>query len=166
MAAENRLNGCEKALELIRSNGAFLTVRSGSAINTMTIGWALFGTIWGKPIVAVTVRPSRFTFSLIDKSNDFTISAPTGDMRRQLNYCGTRSGRDGDKFAACGLQTIAGRSVESPVIDAPALHYEGKIVLKTPMDPALLIKDYATFYAHGDYHTLYYAEIINSYETK
>ena len=29
--------------------GAFLTVKSGNALNTMTIGWASFGMVWRRP---------------------------------------------------------------------------------------------------------------------
>jgi hypothetical protein len=39
----------EKAMAQIRP-GAFLTVKSGEALNTMTIGWATIGYVWGKPI--------------------------------------------------------------------------------------------------------------------
>ena len=36
--------------------GAFLTVKSGNALNTMTIGWVTFGVVWSKPIMMVAVR--------------------------------------------------------------------------------------------------------------
>ena len=45
--------------------GAFLTVKAGEALNTMTIGWATLGFAWRKPVMMVMVRNSRHTFSLI-----------------------------------------------------------------------------------------------------
>ncbi len=39
-----------KAMAQIKK-GAFLTVKSGKAINTMTIGWANIGHVWRKPIM-------------------------------------------------------------------------------------------------------------------
>jgi hypothetical protein len=39
-----------KAMEQIKK-GAFLTVKSGEALNTMTIGWATIGHVWRKPII-------------------------------------------------------------------------------------------------------------------
>jgi len=33
--------------------GAFLTVKAGSDLNTMTIGWATIGIVWQKPILMV-----------------------------------------------------------------------------------------------------------------
>ena len=45
--------------------GAFLTVKSGNVLNTMTIGWATFGVVWSKPIIMVAVRSTRHTFGII-----------------------------------------------------------------------------------------------------
>ena len=93
------------------NEGAFLTVRSGKALNTMTIGWATFGVIWKKPILMVAVRSSRHTFGIIEKAGDFTVTVPTGDMHKETAYCGSNSGRDVDKFKMCSLETTKGRQV-------------------------------------------------------
>ena len=42
------LNHMEKAIEVIKSKGAFLTVKDGKRVNTMTIGWANIGYQWKK----------------------------------------------------------------------------------------------------------------------
>jgi flavin reductase (DIM6/NTAB) family NADH-FMN oxidoreductase RutF len=165
MVKQNVLSHADDLLAIIRVDGAFLTVRAGSATNTMTIGWALLGIVWGKPMLTVAVRPSRHTFGLIEKSVDFAVSVPATAMSTQLNYCGTHSGRESDKYAACGLKTIAGRRSQSPIIETAATHFECRIVLKTPIDPKNLAADYAPFYAHGDFHTLYFGEILERYET-
>ena len=48
--------------------GAFLTVKSGNALNTMTIGWATFGVVWKKPIIMVAVRSIRHTFGIASRA--------------------------------------------------------------------------------------------------
>ena len=48
----------EKAMDQIKQ-GAFLTVRAGEALNTMTIGWAAIGHVWRRPVLMVLVRDSR-----------------------------------------------------------------------------------------------------------
>ena len=154
----------EKAIDKIKK-GAFLTVQAGNDCNTMTIGWATIGFCWKKPVLMVAVRNSRHTFTIIEKAADFTVSLPSGDMRKEITYCGTKSGRDVDKFKECSLPPAKSRYVSSPVIDVPALHFECRIVLKTPMDPALLIAEYQTLYPQKDYHTLYFGEIQACYET-
>jgi flavin reductase (DIM6/NTAB) family NADH-FMN oxidoreductase RutF len=145
--------------------GAFLTVRTGGRLNTMTIGWASIGFCWRKPVFMVAVRDSRHTFGLIEKASDYTVSVPTGDMKETIMYCGTKSGRDGDKLAACGLKTLEGQKVASPVIDAPAIHFECRIIFKSAMDPSHLAADLTSLYPEKDFHTLYFGEIMACYRT-
>jgi flavin reductase (DIM6/NTAB) family NADH-FMN oxidoreductase RutF len=146
--------------------GAFLTVKSGQALNTMTIGWATIGYVWKKPIMTVAVRLSRYTSKLIENAADFTVSIPATDMADELTFCGTRSGRDYDKFKACKLEPVAGQAVVSPIIKLAGLHYECKIIYKSALDPAYFDPDYEPeIYPAKDYHTLYFGEIVACYET-
>ncbi len=146
-------------------NGAFLTVKSGEAINTMTIGWATIGYVWRKPIMMVAVRITRHTFSIIETAGDFTVSIPSSDMKKEIMFCGTKSGRDYNKFKECNLQTSDSQKAITPIIKVPGLHYECKIVYKSAMNPADLNKDYdAALYPEKDYHTLYFGEIVDCYE--
>jgi len=154
----------EAAIKKIKS-GAFLTVRAGDRLNTMTIGWATIGFCWRKPVFMVAVRDSRHTFTIIEDAKDYTVSVPAGKMKEEIMYCGTKSGRDGDKFEACGLKTVPGQNVASPVIDVSGIHIECRIVFKSAMDPAHLSADYASLYPEKDYHTLYFGEIVACYET-
>jgi flavin reductase (DIM6/NTAB) family NADH-FMN oxidoreductase RutF len=155
----------ENSINKIKS-GAFLTVKSGNALNTMTIGWATFGVVWSKPIMMVAVRSSRYTFGIIEAAKDFTVTVPAGDMRKETAYCGSKSGRDVDKFKMCNLETTNSREVASPIIKTRGRHYECNIIYKSAMDPALLDKDYdSSFYPKKDYHTLYFGEILVCYET-
>ena len=145
--------------------GAFLTVKAGEAINTMTIGWAAIGYCWKKPIMMVAVRLSRHTFGLIEKAGDFTVSIPSTDMKKEIMFCGTKSGRDYDKFKECRLEASASRKVTTPIINTPGLHYECRIVYKSAMDPAYLDKKYdEDLYPKKDYHSLYFGEIVECYE--
>ena len=68
----------EDTIDKIKS-GAFLTVKSGDRLNTMTIGWATFGVVWSKPIMMVAVRSSRHTFGIIEAARDFTVTVPAGE---------------------------------------------------------------------------------------
>jgi flavin reductase (DIM6/NTAB) family NADH-FMN oxidoreductase RutF len=162
----NYMSVAEDAMSKIKK-GAFLTVKSGNALNTMTIGWATFGFIWQKPIMMVAVRDSRHTFSIIEKAQDFTVTIPASDMSKAIAFCGSKSGRDVDKFKMCNLQTAGGLKVASPIIKAPGIHYECRIVYKSAMNPTHLDKDYdKSLYPQKDYHTLYFGEIVACYETE
>jgi flavin reductase (DIM6/NTAB) family NADH-FMN oxidoreductase RutF len=144
--------------------GAFLTVKTGEGLNTMTIGWATIGFAWKKPIMMVMVRNSRHTYRLIEKAADFTVSVPTVNMKKEIAFCGTKSGRDVDKFKECRLKTAASQKVGSPIIQLPGIHFECRIVYKNAIDPASLTREYDQIYPEKDYHTLYFGEIQACYE--
>lgn len=147
------------------TKGAFLNVKSKDSINTMTIGWGNIGFIWGKPILAVMVRYSRHTYQLIEKSTEFTVSLPLkGQLKKELGFCGSQSGKDFNKFKECNLTPKNGKVIETPIIDECDLHYECKIVHKQAMEPGLLDgKINEKYYSNHDYHVIYYGEIVATY---
>jgi flavin reductase (DIM6/NTAB) family NADH-FMN oxidoreductase RutF len=153
----------DTAIERIR-DGAFLIVKAGTHRNIMTIGWALIGIMWAKPVMTIAVRTSRHTFGIIENAADFSVSIPSGDMKSAIAFCGSTSGKDRDKFKESGLQVQEGKSVFSPVIKTPGIHFECEIVYKSPINPAALAPKFLTVYPLKDYHTLYFGEIVECYE--
>lgn len=154
----------EEAIRQIR-NGAFLTVQSHDELNVMTIGWASIGFLWGRPVFTIMVRKSRYTYSLIEKSNEFTVSVPLTDMDAALEFCGTKTGKKVDKFKACNLELFPGEKVKTPVILTPGYHFECEIVYRSPIAPAQLSESYSHLYPEKDYHTMYYGEVKYCYST-
>ena len=162
----NYMSIAEDAVGKIKK-GVFLTVKAADALNTMTIGWATFGFIWQKPVMMVAVRSTRHTSGIIEKVQDFTVTIPSGDMIMETTLCGSKSGRDVDKFKMCNLETADGQNVASPIVKVPGIHYECKIVYKSAMNEAFLDKNYdKSLYPQKDYHTLYFGEILACYETE
>ena len=98
----NYMSIAEDAIGKIKK-GAFLTVRAADALNTMTIGWATFGFIWQKPVMMVAVRSTRHTFGIIEKALDFTVTIHSCDMSKAIAFCGSKSGRNANKFKKCNL---------------------------------------------------------------
>ncbi|WP_350344481.1 flavin reductase family protein [Proteinivorax tanatarense] len=145
--------------------GAFVTTKYGDQTNTMTIGWGSVGIFWGKPIFTLAVRYSRFTYELLEKSGEFTISVPlNSNLKDELAFCGTKSGRDYDKFKHLSLQAVDGQKVNVPVIGQCNLHYECKVVYQQAMEPALVHWDIKPrYYPKANYHIMYYGEILSSY---
>lgn len=156
------LSTVERAMKQIEK-GAFLTVAAGEKINIMTIGWASLGFIWGRPMMTILVRKSRYTWTLMEQAKDFTVSVPIVDAQKALEICGTQSGRKIDKREKCGIEFFPAEKVTSPIIDLPGIHYECKIVYKTPLDPSQLIEAYKHLYPEKDFHTFYFGEIVYSY---
>ncbi len=147
--------------------GAFLTVKNEDKLNTMTIGWGNVGVVWGLPIFTVLVRHSRYTHKLIENTDQFTVSVPFAKkMKRETDYCGTKSGRDVNKFKELDLDLIDGIKLDTPFIKGNDVHYECEIVYKQDMKPELLINDEIKekYYPEGDYHTIYYGKILGAYK--
>lgn len=145
--------------------GAFLTVKGEDELNTMTIGWGTIGFIWNKPIFTALVRYSRYTYELLEKTDEFTVSVPISkDMKKELAICGTKSKREIDKFKECNLTAEKGKVLDTPIIGECDLHYECKVVYKQAMEPGMLDKNIRDAkYSNNDFHVLYYGEIVASY---
>lgn len=153
----------EKIVEQLKQ-GAFLNVKNKNGIvNTMTIAWGAMGYMWRKPVFTVMVRQSRYTHNLIENAESFTVSFPRqGQLKNELNICGTKSGQDIDKFKECNLTLQKSNKVETPVIKECDLHLECKIVYKQPMDPTFMSEEIIKVYGdEKDYHTLYYGEVLS-----
>jgi flavin reductase (DIM6/NTAB) family NADH-FMN oxidoreductase RutF len=154
------------AMKQVADNGAFLTVKSGNKVNTMTIGWALLGRMWSKPMMVVAVRYSRYTYELLQKSDSFSVSVPLKEeMKKELAFCGSKSGRDVDKFQACKMTAQDGKNENTSIVKECNLHYECKIVYKQTLEPELIQTDYIRkAYDNHDYHVMIYGEVLSCYE--
>ena len=155
--------------------GILLTSKSGETLNTMTIGWGMLGIEWGKPIFIALVRESRFTKGLIEESGEFTVNIPYGEVDNKiLGFCGTKSGRNVDKFAELGLTTEDPSVISTPGIRQLPLTLECKILYTQPQElsaiPLEILDRYYPQNVDGsdpgknrDRHVAYYAEIVSAY---
>ena len=157
----------ERMLEQLRI-GAFITTKVGDKVNTMTIAWGGINIIWNKPIFVAYVRYTRDTYDMMEKANEFTVNVPLdNDLRKELTYCGTKSGRDYDKVKECNLTLVEGRTIKTPIISDCELNYECKIIYKQAMEPGMVPIDVKERYYKGhNYHMIYYGEILDSYTIK
>ncbi|NYZ76788.1 flavin reductase family protein [Candidatus Micrarchaeota archaeon] len=71
------------------------------------------------PMFGVAIAKKRFTYSLIHKSKAFAINLASPDMQEGVLLCGSKSGRDSDKFAATGWKREEGKKTVL-VGEAPA----------------------------------------------
>jgi flavin reductase (DIM6/NTAB) family NADH-FMN oxidoreductase RutF len=129
--------------------------------NLMTIGWGVLGEVWGKPLWVVLVRPSRYTYKCIESTGCFTVNVPSARMDEACNVCGTQSGRTIDKFAVCRLTAELAGTVRAPAVAECPIVYECKVVhsgdvLSERLAPEIV--DGA--YAGGDFHRVYWGEIL------
>jgi len=154
----------------LSSGGALLTVLDPRGRpNPMTIGWGQLGIAWSRPAFTALVRQNRYTYECLVAAKEFTVSVPApGALKDELLLCGTKSGRDLDKFAAAHLTARPGRAVETPVVGDCLAHYECRLIARAlvgmsgVVDPDIV----TTFsYRDGSTHGLFVGEIVASYQT-
>ncbi|HOR19125.1 MAG TPA: flavin reductase [Brevefilum sp.] len=129
--------------------------------NAMTIGWGALGTMWSRPFAFVAVRHSRYTYQFMEKYDSFTVSAFPEQYHETLKFLGSRSGRDGDKIAASGLNPEASVAISAPSFKEAELVLECRKIYADDLNPAhFLDETIENHYPSRDYHCIYYGEII------
>lgn len=161
----NLKNFAEETIDKLGDPGLLLVgAKKNGKANAMAISWGFVGFLWRKPVFVVAVRPSRFTHEFIEQTGEFTVNVPKEGMEETVNYCGEVSGRKHDKFKKCKLTLVAGKKVKSPVIKQCKIHYECKVMyrfkVKRDLIPTVMRRK---FYPKGNYHTLYFGQILAVY---
>ncbi len=101
--------------------------------NLITVGWA--GTVCTRPaMVSISLRPERYSYGLIKASGQFAVNLPTEALVRAVDWCGVKSGRDVDKFAALGLHPLPGTALpDCPVLAESPLALECRVTQTIPL---------------------------------
>jgi flavin reductase (DIM6/NTAB) family NADH-FMN oxidoreductase RutF len=95
--------------------------------NVMTAAWA--GTICSDPVmVSVSIRKSRYSHGLISKSREFGLCLTTKKLAKAADFCGVKSGRDVDKFAAMHLTPLPSSIIKTPGIAESPVCLECEVV--------------------------------------
>ena len=81
---------------------SILTAGDKNHYNSMTIGWGTIGVGFQKPIFTVFVKPERFTYQFIEKSEIFTVSYIDPKLYPKFVPYGSQSGKDINKEEVCG----------------------------------------------------------------
>jgi flavin reductase (DIM6/NTAB) family NADH-FMN oxidoreductase RutF len=149
-------------LEKLQRPGALLvSLDENNRPNAMTIGWGQVGIIWGRRIMSVLVRPSRYTYGCMEHTQDFTVCIPYPEQAKAVGFCGSKSGRDYDKFAESGFTALPSAMVKSPGIAECGLIYECQVVNYCDLRPEQMVQQVCTdCYSSGDFHRIYYGEIM------
>ena len=136
-----------------------ITAGTVDKCNTMTASWGGLGILWNKPMAIAYVRPQRYTKKFMDEQEYFTLAFFPGEYRKQLGLCGTKSGRDVDKVKECGF-TVAEAQGGAPYFEEAELVLVCRKQMVMPMDPAAMPEDVKEKHYDGDYHDIYWGEIV------
>lgn len=129
--------------------------------NPMTVSWGGMGTLWNRPTLTIYVRPTRFTYQLLEADREFTLNFLGSDAREAMNVCGTASGKTEDKWKLSGLSQEPSERVRVPRVQGANLLFECRILAHVDIDPARFIDaSIDRLYPLSDYHRVYFGEIL------
>ena len=99
----------------------------GFPLNVLTVAWA--GTVCSEPpMVSISIRPERYSYEIISQSREFVINLTTAKLSRATDFCGVKSGREVDKFAAMGLTPQPSKKIHAAGIVESPVNLECKVV--------------------------------------
>jgi len=82
------------------------------------------------PVLGIGISPTRYSYGLFEKYDDFSINVPCKDLVEEVLFCGQKSGKDVDKFEECAFCCTKGKKIGSPVISDCMVNLECKKVNK------------------------------------
>jgi flavin reductase (DIM6/NTAB) family NADH-FMN oxidoreductase RutF len=104
-------------IDLVVSRGA------DGSVNVMPVGWSTIAS--GTPLLyAVAINARHHTTRLIHETKEFVVAAPSALMAAATLYCGTHSGRDGDKVGPSGLELAPASRVQVPLLRGAVYNLE------------------------------------------
>lgn len=142
---------------------ALISAGDKNKCNTMTVSWGGVGVLWGKNVVYIFIRDSRYTKEFINNGEFFSMSFFDEKYRDALSYCGKESGRNvDDKFKGAGLTPAFRHNIPYP--DEANLVLLCRKMAAVPItedtfvDPQIMPK----WYSDNDMHIMYVGEIIEA----
>jgi flavin reductase (DIM6/NTAB) family NADH-FMN oxidoreductase RutF len=95
--------------------------------NIMTVAWG--GICNSQPAsVTVSLRKATYSYDSIVARKAFTVSIPSERHAAEVDYVGTVSGRDVDKFAATGFTPVRSGIVDAPYVAEAPIVVECRLV--------------------------------------
>ena len=95
----------DNLIKMIADEYMLISAGDENAYNMMTASWGFAGEMWGNDCAVAMIRPQRYTWEFVEKSDYFTLSF-YGDEKQIHKICGSKSGRDVNKTELTGLTPV------------------------------------------------------------
>lgn len=97
--------------------------------------------------VGVAVGFTRYSHDLIKDSGEFVVNIPSKELEEEMYFCGSRSGRDHNKFEECNLTAKPSQKLKTPIIAECVAWIE--------------CKNFSEGLTHD--HTIFIGEVVSAY---
>lgn len=95
--------------------------------NIITLAWTSILSM-SPFMVGISVGPKRYSHKLISESKEFVVNLPSFELEKACMICGTKSGRNTDKFNEANLTPVKSEKVSAPRIKECYAWLECKLV--------------------------------------
>ncbi|TXT56958.1 MAG: Flavoredoxin [Candidatus Thorarchaeota archaeon] len=127
-----------------------LSVEGSPQPNIITLSWVA-NVCSDPPSVAVGIRSQRHSHALVKEAGNFVLNVPSSEHLEAAKTCGTKSGRDIDKFAECGFHAVASSRISSPMIAECPINLECEVrEIVSPGVHDLFIAEVVAFHMDED----------------
>ncbi len=113
----------------IVSPAVVVSVGEWDEANLITLAWVA-RVVSEPPVMSISIRPSRHSTSLIKKLGEYVINVPDANQIREMDFCGTRTGKRVDKWKELNLTKENGSKVKVPLIKEFPINIECKVINK------------------------------------
>lgn len=100
--------------------------RSGKP-NIITITY-IAGVNETPPMLGLAIRPQKFSHHLLVQSKEFVVNVPDEKLLKEVDFCGSVSGRDVFKFEQARLSAVPACKVKPPLIAECPINLECRLV--------------------------------------
>ena len=103
-----------------------VSAKNAEKENFLAIAWC--GIVCSEPpMLAVSIRPGRYTSALIKESGEFVVNIPGEKLLEEIDRAGTISGAGTNKFEALKMKKENSESVQAPALSDCAIALECKV---------------------------------------
>jgi flavin reductase (DIM6/NTAB) family NADH-FMN oxidoreductase RutF len=116
----------DKSTTPIISPAVVISVGDWDNANLITLAWVA-RVVSEPPVMSISIRPSRYSYALIEELKEFVINIPNSGLIREMDYCGTRTGKTTNKWGDLKLTKQKGIIVNVPLIKEFPMNIECKV---------------------------------------
>jgi len=95
--------------------------------NMITLEWFMKTSI-NPPMFAISIGHTRYSHECLQNVRFFNLCLPSKEMIEVSKICGSKSGRDIDKFKLTGVEWFAGRLAKLPILKNAKANFECNVI--------------------------------------